>query len=1150
MEHSRAGADGLDKIRRVVKLSESNTPVEGVEDRRKKLRNKLDEVKEKEYQDFLDRLSSGGDLLNIPSAIEDMVSSPEVARAALDGISNSVSSGKFWIAEKIQEKITLEEKDLQEALENGFAKYLRRQTEFSDYGNLGPGDRYMRSAKKVFDVIESIKIPKDRLEDIILKEIVNRFKGRRVSDVGTLIKVFNIPSEKLMSSEIQSDVIGFTVDTIRYNRFYYLETLEKLIPGVKEVMHTSEVIEAATNLMISKLANGEVHDFNKIVEKFPELSNTFNESDVRKAALNGISSGFSQRGKYSESDVARNFIGKAMEIINTLSLTQEELSDPRIITAARDVALECLKVGWLDNYDNIKTIIPIPEKNFDSEEFILAVRDLIKNRVLSTYHGEKLENIFEHFPNERIILESDEIKNEIVNELVSGLDSGYNIEQMLLLKSRIIEPIPPDGKEKIERAAKRKFLECLRVGDIDMALAIRANFDIPNEECKTKEALVLINKNIISAMSEGDFVTALELSKMADISEEEIQITVKESILKLVSDGKIFSLYHKKEDPENYEDDDYTYEENERKNKNSNSVEELLATFPEFEKIMDDPKIHQEMQDLFVHFAKIGQIERFNMMKERYKIDQETIQLAFQQAVDWSSVNKFKSLLALNELSEKPIDPLLMKSSDIFGDFVSFENYQTIKEIAGGNITEECRMFGVKVGGNTGINQLEQGFAKFRGDILKPDFDPEILIKSKLARDYFKSFIRFDESEWGGGSSIEDTVDRYLECRNNGEYDVFPLNKEFKESDVLMVDTVDKEAKPVQYSEAFLNRFNTIHTDLALAKELYLSKFPITKVISNLNQHLVRVAQGLMQKRDSMQDGKGKEALSDRIVKLQGIYLRDLKNFEENFQFLSKLNDKEIDSTLRQAMFMMGYAKNPNQLEKDLAGINTNNPRLDDITWTMNFSDHIVNKEVMSQYFKDKVAKNEFRKLISTKSFEEELTRFRNQDKKGKLPVKFIPSKGILLEFSGHIADACWADKYAHTIPATFPNFTAVTMVQNPGTKHERLFGSSIIIETREAVKDGQGLLLIRGLNPIENTINQLSVEDFYKQFVDYIKSLGEKTGKRVAIVIDNHSGGSSTNRPLLFGYLKSLKLERVKVPYRETEFNGYDVTKHAYLVN
>ncbi|MDD2353760.1 MAG: hypothetical protein PHX76_00005, partial [Patescibacteria group bacterium] len=227
-------------------------------------------------------------------------------------------------------------------------------------------------------------------------------------------------------------------------------------------------------------------------------------------------------------------------------------------------------------------------------------------------------------------------------------------------------------------------------------------------------------------------------------------------------------------------------------------------------------------------------------------------------------------------------------------------------------------------------------------------------------------------------------------------------------------------------------------------------------------------------------------------------------------------------------------------------------PNISDMSWVLDFIDHITNQETMSKYFTDKKAKKMFNEIISAQAISEEMALLQGVGGQSKdvSKIQLIPTRGVLTEFSGHIADACWASKYS-SILKEFPNFTSVIIRQNPETKYERLAGAFMLIETES--KNGEPLLVIRGFNPIENLINSLSVKDFYDKVIGYVKSLAEKENRKVAIVIDDHSGGSASNRPVLFKYLSELSktLEAVDLKSEDdTKFNGYNIVRQTYLVN
>jgi hypothetical protein len=294
---------------------------------------------------------------------------------------------------------------------------------------------------------------------------------------------------------------------------------------------------------------------------------------------------------------------------------------------------------------------------------------------------------------------------------------------------------------------------------------------------------------------------------------------------------------------------------------------------------------------------------------------------------------------------------------------------------------------------------------------------------------------------------------------------------------------------------------------------------------------------------------KAIENLKKRKQQLKSIDLEVLSNPQDAFNALRAFKP-EFDEELREIMFYFAFCANPEQQRKNLSEFDAQDPSLDELSWVLNFVDHITNRETLKKYFTDKKAAKNFKGLLNISALEHEMARWQNQTTKGTMAMKFVPSRDLLTEFSGHIGDACWASEY-DSILQEFPNFVSLTVIQNPDDpKHERLAGSSLLIET--VGKDNEPLLVIRGLNPLENLINQLDVKDFYNNLIEYLKPIAEKAGRKLAIVIDEYSGGSGTNRPVLFNYLNQLKrkLKQVKLKTNEgTEFNDYDIRNDCYLV-
>ena len=110
--------------------------------------------------------------------------------------------------------------------------------------------------------------------------------------------------------------------------------------------------------------------------------------------------------------------------------------------------------------------------------------------------------------------------------------------------------------------------------------------------------------------------------------------------------------------------------------------------------------------------------------------------------------------------------------------------------------------------------------------------------------------------------------------------------------------------------------------------------------------------------------------------------------------------------------------------------------------------------------------------------------------------------------------------------------------------------GACLLIETEAT--DGTSLLVIRGLNPIENVATKISVTDFFKQLTDYLKPIAAARGSELAVVVDDHRGGSASNREAVFSFLSRSALGWQKArlaSLNDSYFNKYDITENTYLV-
>lgn len=506
-------------------------------------------------------------------------------------------------------------------------------------------------------------------------------------------------------------------------------------------------------------------------------------------------------------------------------------------------------------------------------------------------------------------------------------------------------------------------------------------------------------------------------------------------------------------------------------------------------------------------------------------------------------------MIKLHEFYSPPLDQTFSLAYDLLGEQLTPSTYATISAVKDCSVSkEDLRNLGITKTGETGINQLRQSLNKFKSEILGQEFDAAILEESPFYRQYYKAYVHHTDSEWGehDEQSFEQIVETHNRFKHEGRFRELP--EEYVESGEVRIAKVDREKQEAfQYSEQFLSRFGTLRESIAKALELFDQKRPLSHLVERAETKRAEILQTLKNKLAQLQHPKAVENLQKRIEMLEGLDLRSVKNFQSNFEGLSQFN--ELHEELRQLIFYYALRKNKDYREPAKEVTHREKPQFDDIQWMINFIEHIVNEETWAKYFTDDRATKSFRKLVNVNALNEEFSRAQNQASSGTTSIEFIPTRGLLMEFSGHIADACWASKY-NSIAESFPNFSTVVLVQNRGTKHERLAGAGMLIET--IAHDGAPLLVIRGLNPIENVINSLSVEDFYQKFTGYIKQIAESTGRQPAIVIDDHSGGSASNRPALFQFLSEKKkaLQRVRLASEEdTSFNGYNIVDCTYKV-
>lgn len=461
----------------------------------------------------------------------------------------------------------------------------------------------------------------------------------------------------------------------------------------------------------------------------------------------------------------------------------------------------------------------------------------------------------------------------------------------------------------------------------------------------------------------------------------------------------------------------------------------------------------------------------------------------------------------------------------------------------------------VRQRGQGGVEQLKRAYTNIRSELIHGTNTPEQLrdfvelaTNNPIAKSIAKQLTRFAGAQWGRHG--EDEWTRVLQDHLAVSAEIRPLALNFVPSSEYTVRTIDaKEFDPSKIDEDAANKFTSLRESLDLALEIaespaahrYERLFADSRSLLDTERaRLATTKEGLQAQNKT----KAVENIDRQISAIDNVRQMDTRQFlslaKDNFQQLTSLNVKGLDQIIRAGSFARAIRKSPEAkaIAESLRGSKVS---FDNLVALDNFVEHLVNNEVYSEYFRNDDARKAFIRNSDTTALRKQIAKTQSGQTSGQTSLQFIPSRGPLLELSGHIGDACWASKY-ESIAKEFPNVTAIGYLRNPGKNTERLVGAGLMIETTDQTT-GKGVIVLRGTNPIENYINGVKVEDFFDALVSYAKSIAGD--RRVAVVIDGGPGQAATNRPVLHSYLKEVVKDSktvgdpVKLP-QDSTFNGY----------
>lgn len=487
---------------------------------------------------------------------------------------------------------------------------------------------------------------------------------------------------------------------------------------------------------------------------------------------------------------------------------------------------------------------------------------------------------------------------------------------------------------------------------------------------------------------------------------------------------------------------------------------------------------------------------------------------------------------------------------------------QLIRDAVEGRLSPaDQALIGVTGTGEEAVEGLRQKAVALKTEVYSGNISDETLqaiIKSPFLREVFKGLTSYEASGWGQHDdlSLEAMLKYHMQAKSDSRLEPMPIA--YRSSPVV---DIAKLHERTLWTEDFIRRYERLATNMQSASKALNSPAAFGVLFDRLENSLKQQIGVMRAKEHDYRDTtfteearrfltQEREALEALLVPQDPVNpwtapLRSLKGFEANFRKLYRF-DRLTDS-LQTLVFAWAMRRHPDwqQRARRLAS----EPTIDDISDVREFVEHIVNRETFAGYFSNKKDANRFKQLVHTRSLEQALGRTQGYGvSSDTVPIQFVPTRGPLMELSGHIADACWANKY-DSIAEAMPNMTTLLMKKHPGDPvREKLIGAGLLIETTDA--NGERLLLLRGINPRENFINHVSTTDFMGKLLTYCQGIAEARRSRLGIVID-YSGGASTNRPVLDTLLRSLKerLSAAKPNTNDTSFNGYDLGDRSYYI-
>jgi len=567
-----------------------------------------------------------------------------------------------------------------------------------------------------------------------------------------------------------------------------------------------------------------------------------------------------------------------------------------------------------------------------------------------------------------------------------------------------------------------------------------------------------------------------------------------------------------------------------------------------------------EKYDRFLRYA----FAHMNEKQIRAYLGLDLTELA--KGYNFSRINKFFETL----IKDNKIDIVKKEEVKLFRDYIKqfgrydsaviYENYKLLFNEK--PLTAELKKIGVTNTGKQGLKEFEKKMDEIISAFsLNGEFDYErIDISNPLVVEILKNASNFEFSEWKRSKDFKEILESFIKDKESGE--IKPMPKEY-ESDSMFVERL-KGQEEFKFSPDSEQRFKNLINDIKKAEDYgnFYAEDYILKERDRIEEKFRQVHEKKMpeEKREKIV-----QKLRHDLVRIEGLLVEVKKIIYGDFvlyseeqtrkQLLDLLIDFEIKNkvkkennftspAIRQLVIYEGMQTNPVFFEAIQDILNNSELSRDNYSKMVEFVNHIIKEETCSRLALNKKQLKRVIRNLSVRALSEEMARLQKHETGNKVEIEVVPSRDVLAELSGYYGDACWTSR--DDIMKNNPNMIGCAFIINPRGKDQRLAGSCLIIES---TVDGEPVMIMRGLNPQQNVITNLSAEKFSEKFLDYMEKIAKKRGIK-KILVPVHDIGALTNRPDIEEYLKNKYSEAKKVKLDEkNDFNEYNITEKCVVV-